>query len=55
MKINLVHPKHGEKVAYHEAEAKNDMRDGWKLKPIGKTIEAEVVPIKKRGRPPKES
>ena len=51
MKIPMIHPKHGEKMAYHLAEVANDKLKGW----VEKTaIDPDNKP-KKRGRPPKES
>lgn len=47
MKIYLKHPKHGEKIAYYEAEAEADKKNGW----------VEYTPDEnkpKRGRPRKE-
>lgn len=50
MKIQLVHPKHGEKTAYQEMEAELDKKNGWveKIKE-----EKQSEPSKRRGRQPR--
>lgn len=50
--IHLEHPKHGVKIAYHEAEAEADKKNGWKVfDPKDKEAVLEDKP--RLGRPPK--
>lgn len=60
MVIYLQHATHGTKVAVSEDEAKADEALGWKrfaygLQEVAEAVEVNeaVVPMKRRGRPPK--
>lgn len=50
IQIQLEHPKHGVKVAYNEAEAEADKKNGWKE--VKKEIKSEEP--RRPGRPRKE-
>ena len=60
--IYLEHPQHGIKIAYLEAEAAADEKNGWtRCAPVGSTVPIvpsdPVEPEKpvRRGRPPKQT
>lgn len=51
MLVRLIHPKHGEHIAYSPLEVERCMQNGWTLKP--EAVPVLEQPKKKRGRPAK--